>query len=111
MPHILHRQCQVPLLGYFRKRADRKWVTFFGAAALVLFLYGTADATFELHWIPEGVWALFSFTVLVAILLWIVVTVLASHILLEIKARCNKLYNSVENYNRRIVSDETDVVL
>jgi hypothetical protein len=105
--HIFYRQRHVPLLGYFRKRADRKCVMILGAIALLLFLYGTADSAFELRWISEEAWAVYSFWISVVILFWVILTALVSHMLLDIQDRCDQLYNCIEEHAKKVVDDET----
>lgn len=115
--HAVHRQWYVPILGYFRRRADLIIVGIFCLISFVVFLALTAASVWDL---PD--FALFGVTIdmphaaeytyilLSFMLLWIFFTVALSYRLQQIDNICLNLEGQVENYVRGIYRQAFDFV-
>jgi hypothetical protein len=115
--HYVHIQRHVPLLPYFRHRWDRTIIGFMAVAALLIFFYLGAVATWQISsfpvpactWHPifnidlcRFVWSTeienatpFFFWACIAIISWVCLTGAASQRLQQIKYRCKKLETNV----------------
>lgn len=116
--HLCHRQRHVPLLGYFRRRQDRTWISIFALLLLVIFLYMTAAALWKLTHFPTDLWWFAkwietkelltpSYWACMAILLWIFFTVGMTHLLGGIETSCDRLQKAVDDHMKAAAADFT----
>jgi hypothetical protein len=116
--HWCHRQRHVPLLGYFKKRRDRGWISLFAAILLLIFLYMTAaslwslqyfpaDLLPSLHWIEAKNLLTPAYWICLFVLFWIFATVGITHLLKHIEAACTRLQDSVDEHMKAIAADVT----
>jgi hypothetical protein len=114
--HYAHRQLHVPLLEYFQNRRDRSVVSVFAVILLVIFLYTTAGALWELSYFPADKWDVFhwveaervvgpAYWICLAILLWICLSVGMTHFLKRIEDICARLQKAVDEHMKLITQD------
>lgn len=116
--HWCHRQRHVPLLGYFKKRRDRGLVSIFAAILLLIFLYMTAAALWNLQYFPADIWPSLqwvqtrnvltpAYWICLFVLFWIFATVGITHVLKRIETACDRLQDAVDVHMKAIAADVT----
>jgi hypothetical protein len=114
--HCCHRQRYVPLLNYFYKRRDRLWVSLFATILLILFLYTTAAALWDLQYFPADFWMRLhwiyseslmtpNYWICIVILLWIFFTIGMTHILQHVGSICDRLQVDIDTHMKEIADD------
>jgi hypothetical protein len=126
--HTIHVQFQVPLLSYFRTRRDKWIISRLALLAIIIFLYLSAVATWDLdsfpwprcehHFVgpidvcthlpsaPMELVAPYFYWLSTGILLWVCITGAASQRLQRIRMQCDRLDAEVQERVNRM----TDLV-
>jgi hypothetical protein len=103
--HVIHRQCYVPVLGYFRRRADLVVVTIIAIILTTCFVAFTAAALWDFATLLNSPFPEIYFFMLVASMIWIFVTVAFSYKIRKIGIVCTALFETVRKNGKQIIDD------
>jgi hypothetical protein len=108
--HVFHRQLYVPMLGYFRSRADRLVVMILLGISMVAFFTLTAAACWEITWLYDKETSKWLFVGFVLTILWVFFTIGISFRLQRISRTCKSFLAKVEAFRTDLRTDSATVI-